>query len=172
MKMNNKGLSVVEMVVVISIMAVLSGMIAIGLGSVFSKPADECAEKVYNAINNTRLITMGKNEASIEISTDGTYIYVTEKSKKLNNTEDSRRYPVSEKNVKVEYALTGEGTDMWTTLTSASPIILSYNRASGAFKPKSTAPEGDIYYERLRISKGSKERIITLYSNTGKVSID
>ena len=66
MKKDNRGLSLVEVIIVITIMAVLGGLMTMGISAGVSKPAEECAEKLEAALNNARITTMGKQSVELE----------------------------------------------------------------------------------------------------------
>jgi len=45
MKKNNKGFSLIELIVVIAIMSIMVGFLVVSLSTVFGTKARECAEK-------------------------------------------------------------------------------------------------------------------------------
>ena len=69
--MNNKGFSLIELIVIIAIMGVLVGGASLGIGLVFSKDAMKCATRLNDSIYDARAISMyktGKFELSIDNS--------------------------------------------------------------------------------------------------------
>ncbi len=70
-KTGNSGMSLVELLVVIALMAVIIGMTGYGLGLVSNKPVDECAKKIETVLNRNRTNSMGKREAWVELFLDG-----------------------------------------------------------------------------------------------------
>jgi len=72
-KLNNDGLSLIELIVVISIMSILTGMVSIGINLAFSKDATKCAGKLNDAIYTTRMESMSKAGAYyMEVKKTGT----------------------------------------------------------------------------------------------------
>ena len=67
--MNNKGFSLIELIVIIAIMGVLVGGASLGIGLVFSKDAMKCATRLNDSIYDARANSMykaGKFELSID----------------------------------------------------------------------------------------------------------
>lgn len=67
--MNNKGISLIELIVIIAIMGVLVGGASLGIGLVFSKDAMKCATRLNDSIYDARANSMykaGKFELSID----------------------------------------------------------------------------------------------------------
>ena len=59
MKNDNRGLSLVEVVIVLAIMAVLGTVVSVGVNLVTRKPADQCASRLQTVLQNNRMTTMG-----------------------------------------------------------------------------------------------------------------
>jgi prepilin-type N-terminal cleavage/methylation domain-containing protein len=92
-KLNNKGFSLVELIVVISIMAVMVGFVSIGTGILSGKRAKEARDKLLSSLENVRTQTMGKDSIDATLSYDsasGQYIltYVINKDKNAAAEED------------------------------------------------------------------------------------
>ena len=58
--MNNKGFSLIELIVIIAIMGVLVGGASLGIGLVFSKDALKCATRLNDSIYDARANSMYK----------------------------------------------------------------------------------------------------------------
>ena len=58
--MNNKGFSLIELIVIIAIMGVLVGGASLGIGLVFSKDAMKCATRLNDSIYDARANSMYK----------------------------------------------------------------------------------------------------------------
>ena len=79
-KKNNGGFSLVELIVVIAISVVLIGAATISIRSVMGVEVKQCARNIESIINKTRVTTMGKDSAVLEIykdASDGAYYYKT-----------------------------------------------------------------------------------------------
>ena len=67
--MNNKGFSLIELIVIIAIMGVLVGGASLGISLVFSKDASKCATRLNDSIYDARANSMykaGKFKLSID----------------------------------------------------------------------------------------------------------
>ena len=166
MKLNNKGLSLVELIVVIAIMGVIAGMVTMGLSAAMSKPAEECAEKMATALKNGRLTTMGKQSIQMKFYVDGNgSIWLEETITKADGSVTLSSTKIGEKGVNVEYTLTdGSVYNLGTT-----PLVLSFNRSSGSFN---TCNGTSAYCESIKVTKGSREMTLKLAHLTGKVTIE
>lgn len=169
MRMDDRGLSLVEILIVVAIMAVLTGTLTIGVSAAFSKPADECAEKIVTTLNNARITTMGKQEIKMKFCVEGDEVYLIEQIKGADgNMLPEKKTRIGKKGVKVEYKLTGSGST-YVPLDS-SGLTLSFKRSTGGFN---NTPEGSSSYcEEIKVSKGNRVKIIKLAYLTGKVTID
>lgn len=170
MKKDNRGFSLVELIIVMAIMALLAGGTLIGIGMVSGKPAEECASKIHSSLQGNRITAMGKYSSSISfyVNTDGS-IYMME----TINGADSAPVKIGDSGVKVQYRVTGDGAEEWHDLGSSSdPLIISYNRSTGAFNDLEAMGLDDKYCLEIKCSKANKVKVITLYHLTGKTSLE
>jgi len=77
-RLGNEGVTLVEILVVISIMAILTGAVSMGISLAFSKDAAQCASKLNDAISEARMLSMSKEgDFALKITTaDGKYLAV------------------------------------------------------------------------------------------------
>ena len=68
MKQNNKGLSLVELIVVISIMAVVIGMGVLSFSLLFGTQAKSCAQKVSGMLNETKTGCLSRYDETMTLS--------------------------------------------------------------------------------------------------------
>lgn len=173
-KLNNdeRGFSLVEVIIVVSIMSVMIGVIGYGLSLTSGKPAEQCAKRLSAAISHGRTTTMGKyrNVITVKKEDDGR-LTVTELTTISVNDDGSNRDTntrssvVGAKDVTVEYKI---GTGDYTLLNNGSSIELRYDSGSGAMKK--TANSGADYYTGFRISKAGKVWYVNMETLTGKVT--
>lgn len=171
---DNRGFSLVEMIIVVSIMSVMIGVIGYGLSLSSGKPAEQCAKRLSVAISHGRTATMGKYRNVITVKkeddgrltvTEDTYIKIYDDGSTPPDTSQ-RKSLVGAKDVLVEYKI---GTGDYVPLNNGSSIELRYDSGSGAMKK--TANSGADYYTGFRISKAGKVWYVKLETLTGKVSV-
>lgn len=174
MKKDNRGLSMVEMIIVVAIIAVVAGTVFLGIGFVTGKPAEKCANKLLSLMQRNRITTMGKLEARLEIYIKDDCLCVKEviqtdgeAGPKVTETK------IGEAGVEVTYRISGESA--YRTLGGeSSPLIISYDRSSGAFKDLSLmgASWAGSYCEEIKIEKANKVKILKLVTRTGKITME
>lgn len=181
MKRNNKGLSLVEIVIVVAIMSVLAGLVSIGVGTVISKPAEECARKMDSVLKNARMTTMGKQNVWIEFSQSnaGDPIFVTEVIKEPGaSSPKSKQTEIGKKGITATVVFVDSTTGATTskTLASCDKIVMSYSRATGGFNKTEVWSGGAIddntkYVQSITITKGSMTKTLEFAYLTGKVLV-
>lgn len=169
MKRNNRGMSLVEVIIVVAILSIVAGGITIGVGFITGKPADECANKLRAALQSNRTTTMGKLSAELLIygNTDGVWV--------VEVIDGTAKTPVkigsSGVGIKIETSDGMVSSLNTETPTSESlpntPLRISFNRSSGAFNP---LPGGG-YCTEIVISKGNTVKTLKLYYLTGKIEL-
>ena len=135
-KKNNGGFSLVELIVVIAISVVLIGAATISIRSVMGVEVKQCARNIESIINKTRVTTMGKDSAVLEIykdASDGAYYYKTT----INGTV-SAPSKIGKSRIDVYYSMKDDYSDK-TQLNSSGSIMLQFDRSSGAQKPMVSA---------------------------------
>ena len=161
-KKNNGGFSLVELIVVIAISVVLIGAATISIRSVMGVEVKQCARNIESIINKTRVTTMGKDSAVLEIyknASDGAYYYKT-----TINGVVSDPSKIGKSRIDVYYSMKDDYSDK-TQLNGSDSIVLQFDRSSGAQKPDANGK----YCSRIWIQKNSTEKVITIYKETGKV---
>lgn len=178
-KRRNSGMSLVEMLVVIALMAVIVGITGYGLGLVSNKPVDECAKKIETVLNRNRTNSMGKKEAWVEFFLDSAN----------HNRVSAKEHMVTARESNSGTAPSAEGTltigadgvkvrmtykDGSTEELGSTPRRISFRRDSGTL-------EGDVTNDgkicvRIEIYKGDYStathiRVVELDELTGKVTL-
>ncbi len=166
MKTNNKGLSLVEIIIVIAILSAVTGTLVYGVGMVAKKPVEECAQKIRSSIVETRVTGMGKLDTVLYIYMDGDRVMV---DKKVSG--NGTPIACGDSGVKVEYRITGE-TSYRSLGDISNPLILSFDRSSGAFQPLTAMGLTDKYCLEIKISIADEVHLLKLSQLTGKVSVE
>lgn len=173
-KKDNRGMSLVELIIVIAIMGVIVGMTGYGLALVSKKPVDECAKKIEMVLNQNRTNAMGNTKAYVEFYlNDKNRVTVTEYL--LNNARGDSS--AIEKNTTT--VIGAEGVNLrlyYRTESGESYVDLNTTKRRIGFKRDSGSVTGDVIYTRIVVYKGTDPsaghiRTITLDELTGKVKL-
>ena len=178
-KQDNRGMSLVEIIIVVAIMSIFIGTVGYGLSMISGKPAEECAQKLLSAIQHTRTITTGKQDTTITIFMDSEERIVTkEVSVRLldndgNTTTEERESVVGAKGVAVICTMSDETSTHTVEITGGNRVELKFDRGSGALR---STRINDTDYGKVRtllitISKGDTTRYITITPVTGKLEL-
>ena len=183
-KNNNKngGFSLVELIVVIAIMAVLTGIASMSLASVMGVSVKQCARDIQSAANQTRVSTLGKDEVIMTItkgnkakSSEAYYCTIVTKDGLGKTTENEEK--IGKSNLDITYVLSDSKGNKTSdiTLDDTHSLTIKVNRGTGAMAPcmKSDGSSGGDYYcMQIKVKKNSTEKIISFYPETGKVSLN
>lgn len=163
MKKNNKGFSLVELIVIIAIMAVLVGGVASYIGSLGNAKARKCAKELQSHIAETKVCAMSRSNASMTVYADDTGVYID--TVQGSSTETIK---IADKGVKVSYRNSrGSTTYIQVGTTAADGLTLNFDRASGACKKMA---DGNYCYGFL-VEAGSSTYTVELEPLTGKTSV-
>lgn len=175
---NNKGFSLVELVVVIAIMGILVGLTGYGVSLISTKAADECAQRLQIMLERSRTTVMGKSDAYLELYTSGDKIVVKETIINGDGTiSEPKVVEIGGSGVTLEYYLTENPSATDPVLTGpislgTTPLKIAFSRDSGSLRPStgSVADGNARYCVKFEITKGSKTREVTIVQLTGKVT--
>ena len=166
---NNRGLSLIEVVVVLAIMAVVAGAGLSFMTLLTSNRVKECTNKISSTISKVRVDAMSKSKDSsgsdyyLELykGADGKY-YIR---KHLDSTIVEEI--VGGSNLTITYTENDLSASTYTI--SASEILtIKFDRTTGGFKPT----HGTNYCKKIVVSNGSKSKTIVISPRTGKVAVE
>ncbi len=182
MKKNNKGLSLVELIVVIALMAVLIGLTTLSISLLFGTQAKACAQNVSGMLNETKTGCMSRYDETMTLSyrpktdpdeaiiSDGYY------SENFVSTigSNAQEMPVGDSQIRkmgtsrvviTVYLTDGSSFELGQT----EKITISFKRASGAFdKVVVNGTEKDAYIDKMTFQSGLRTFTITMVPETGK----
>lgn len=163
MKKNNKGFSLVELIVIIAIMAVLAVSVVSYIGMLGNSQARKCAKELANNISQTKVCAMSRSYASMTVYADDTGVYV-----KTIQGETEKTEKIGDKSVKVAYRDIRD-SDSYTDIgtTEATGITLEFDRASGACEKMDSGK----YCFGFKITSGQSIYKVNLEPLTGKASV-
>lgn len=137
MKEKNKGFTLVEMVVVISIFAILLGILVPSLNSILGFRVQRATNSIAAALDKTKIEASSRlvGEMKLEKRSDGYYIsYILDRGKvngqeNIKTNEDEEKIAPSK--TQISYVINGEEK----YLKDNESIVITYDRATGAFLP-------------------------------------
>ena len=159
-RLNNKGLTLIEIMVVMAIIAIASTMVWLSVNTIFGLQAKQTAKELYAGMEKTKVEQMMKSgETSLKLRRDdddgGVYLDFCHDGEVVESKK------IGSSRIIVTYTLTNsEGT------LDSNGIVLAFNRSDGSFK--TAEGTGGDYYDTITILSGGFSRTITLYPNTGK----
>jgi prepilin-type N-terminal cleavage/methylation domain-containing protein len=183
---NNKGVSLVELIVVISIMAIMTGIVSVGAGVLNGRAAKETRDKLLSSLENVRAQTMGKDAISVTLSyTDDQYLltYTYDKTTAAGGTETVTESKVIGTDKCTIYYADSNFSDTIATasdcvsrlggnkVTAGNPLQFSFDRSSGALKESTDASGANFYIAHIYVVQGDHDPYgIRLYPETGKMT--
>lgn len=137
MKKKNRGFTLVEMVVIISIFVLLLGIMVPSLNSILGFRVQRAANSIASALDKTKIEESSRliGEMKLEKRSDGYYIsYILDRGK-VNGQENIKTNEDEEKiapsRTQISYVINGNEQQ----LAENESIVITYDRATGAFLP-------------------------------------
>lgn len=164
---NQKGFTLVELVVVIAIMGVMltGGLLSFSL--VVGQNVKGCTADVQGYIAQTRVESLSRPEGTVTLTLtsndSGVYacMSVEKKTVKIGRPAIDVKYKVD------------DAAGSTYTLDSTNKLVLSFDKSSGAFqKLPSTCPGAGNYCTEIILSQGGRTLKIKLVPQTGKYYVE
>lgn len=159
---NNRGVSLVELIVVIAIIGIISTAGAISINLILGMDVKEAASEIENYMRKTKVTAMSKASATMELyqdPADGNY-YIEMSTETVPKKIGNSGLTIT--------CYTRDGGDIGESISDTSRLFISFDRSSGAFLPIGA---GSDYYTEIEVKKGNKISIIHLVPETGKYYI-
>ncbi len=174
-KHNNKGFSLIELIIVIAILSIVTSTVVVGVGYLYSTNVKSSLKKLNSALMKTQSYTTTKSiqsrDIALKITKDSTgcvlhYVDMTNSDAEIAGM-DAEKIGNSKIYVALEYS---DGTTQ--TVDSSNPGYVCFDRATGGLLPESGS---GAYLKKIYVSNASNPvgsgMYITISKVTGKTDI-
>ena len=192
MRQKNKGFTLIEMVITVTIFAILLGILVPSLNSILGFRAQRAGNSIASALDKTKIEASNRlvGEMKLEKLDDGYYIsYYLDRGKvgTESNVEQDQAEKIAPARTLISYVTDNNETYQMETGDS---IVLTYDRATGGFLPlqettwtqKAILAELDAgkdipltregsYCTAIIVQDGRRIKTINMDINTGKYEI-
>ena len=164
---NNKGFSLVELIIVIAILAVVTGVSFVGFGYVYRTDVKSTVKKINTSLLKTQSYTTSKSaggrDVGMCIKTDGAGNYCIG-YKGMDGQPDVK---IGKSKLTIKCYKT-DGTEV---IVGPTPVEIYFDRSTGGLL---CADENvkDVFWSKIEVlAGGSKGSVITISKVTGKTEV-
>lgn len=132
----NKGFTLIELIVVISIFVILLGILEPSVSSVFGFRAQKAANSIAASLDRTKSEAMNRlvGEMKLERKSDGFYIsYILHKGKSYE-VKETQAEKIALASAQISYKTDENGEEIPLN-TEGNSLIITFNRETGGFRP-------------------------------------
>lgn len=166
-KLNNAGISIVEIVIVVAIMGIIGGAVLLSTTVATDKQVSSCAEKLVSSLEQTRSLVMGKQSGYVKIWQDpGDYVYI---QMYINGQAFSDEVAIGKQGVVVNYTYISDpdtGATATATLTAGSAIEIHFMRNGSVSK------SAGLQVKEFSITNGRREVLVKIDQFTGRIETE
>lgn len=154
-QLNNKGYTLVEAIVVMGIMAILVGIMSVGISLMFSRDAQYAAVSIDDQLTETRMLSMTKSgdfqmEVHMDSAARGSYILIT------RDGSEYRRISLDKRDIEIQFS-------------GGTTAVIEFDKANGSVSKVNGSTASGVYTFTITGLRGAqKEAIVTLVSATGR----
>ena len=170
MKENNKGFSLVELLVAVAILGIVAVTSSLSFSAVRRADVTKARQTVDSIMSQVRMNNMSKAESEylyIYLYDDSYYYKISNEKKNsvtaIRAIAEDEEVLLCDASIEIYY-----GTESATQL-NGSYFVISYEKSTGAFKCYDSSSSSTVIdIETIVFSRGGKECSLTLAPETGK----
>lgn len=149
---NQKGVTLIEILVVVAILSIAAGSAGIGMSLAYSRDAEKCAKTINSALENTRMLSMSeKGVFTMEVDMENNILLI-------RNSEETEPVLREELQSRVQIYLPVD--------TSATSVTVQFDKSTGKVLSMSAEDNGIL---RITAENNSgKKASVILVKGTGK----
>lgn len=160
MRKDNHGFTMIEVIVVVTIIAILTIGITLGLNSVARTDLNKVTRTVDAQMKKLRITTLSKEgDYSLYIYKKGNSYYYEIAPSKTKLTNLKAGVKLGKSGMEVQYSIVGN--DEFDTVSGTEYIEIAYNRSNGTFANNNT-------YNKIQFVAGGKNMEIIIANSTGR----
>ena len=173
---NNKGFSLIEVIIAISIMAIVAGIGSLSFSAARKQDVVKAAKVVDSMMTQVRMDNMSKSDAEymyIYIDPDkDEYCYKLSKTK-VHSISSILSLSDAQEEICSDSIVIAAGTESSTYVIGDNDYLtISFEKSTGAFKCYSSATgSSEATIEVMTFKRNRKTSTITMASETGKHSV-
>ena len=175
LKSNNKGLSLIELLIVVAIMVIIGGTVFLSTSVATNRHVNSCANKITTAFEQTRNLTLGKQNGKIKfwVGTDG-QIYA---QMYIDGTAYGDQVAIGHSGLTVTFVYihpNNAGIVYNQDLTSTG-MEISFSRSTGGITSQTfngmAIDPATKKLKQIKVTNGNRTITIEVDSYTGRVNI-
>ena len=160
LKLNDQGISLIELIIVLAIMAIIGGAAFLSTTVATDKHVNSCGQKIASSLEQTRGLAMGKQSGYVTLSqTAGDYVYL---QMYIDGQPYGDRVAVGRPGVTVNITRDGGGT---TTLVSEGSVTIQFDRSNGSV----SSVGGAAPIVKIAVTNGRRTMNVNIDKFTGRV---
>lgn len=157
----NRGITLVELLVVVAILSVVVGGTGISIALAYSRDAEKCAKSINAAIENTRMLSMSQ-KGTFEMTLDMEQNTITINNTVKNDDGTSAESEYSSENLQNRVKIYVPGDD------SIKSIKVRFDKSSGKVVEMTGDTDDDGVLTITSENNNGKKASVVLVKNTGK----
>ena len=173
-KKNNKGYSLVELIIVIAIIAVVGMGATMSIILVFSANAKTCANDIVSAISECKVMTMTKGKGNVRVRIyrdgEGGTIYSELQTRETSGSDwvtgSAGREKIGASRCSVT-AMAADGSEADIPTSPDSAWVFYFDRSSGKLLTEGSTVTSTT---EMHVLGGSKHYVIKIEKLTGKIT--